>query len=304
MLIRRQTNCTGPPAIDSITPGAQPNCFTVTGQNLIGATVSVDLPGVIVTAVMTTETTLSFCLTGEASFCPLSGTVTIATVNGSVQAPITLTAATPLPVDTPLTDSIGVLGERDQYCFTLAAPARVLLQATKTAGSPIQPCLDLRTAQGAPVAPAVCWNFTTGAARLDLDLAAGTYFAVVSDAGNNETGGYTVLLLPIQGGKPLTPDMPVTDTVDSLGDLDLFTFTLAAPARVLLQATRPAGSVIQPCLDLRTAQGAPVAPAVCGSNTAPTARLDLDLAAGTYFVLVSDSGNDQTGGYEMLMQLP
>lgn len=40
---------------------------------------------------------------------------------------------------------------------------------------------------------------------------------------------------------------------------------------------------------------------VCGSSLA---RLDLTLAAGTYFVEVSDQFKDGTGGYSLLWQLP
>jgi hypothetical protein len=42
---------------------------------------------------------------------------------------------------------------------------------------------------------------------------------------------------------------------------------------------------------------------VCVTFSGQAARLD-SLAAGTYFVEVSDNGNDQTGGYSLLMQTP
>src|SRR5688572_1970463 len=58
--ISRQANCIAAPVITSNVPGATANCFVVTGQGLLGATVSVDTPGVSVTGLKASDTSLSF----------------------------------------------------------------------------------------------------------------------------------------------------------------------------------------------------------------------------------------------------
>jgi hypothetical protein len=141
------------------------------------------------------------------------------------------------------------------------------------------------------------------AARLDLVLAAGTYFVEVSDNGNNQSGGYVLLYQPIVGPVPaLEPDVPISDAISPVGDLDLFTFTLTTQQRVVLQATQTGiPAAIDPCLRVLTgASGPPVTGGITCSF--PAARLDLVLAAGTYFVEVSDNGNNQSGGYNLLYQ--
>jgi hypothetical protein len=97
---------------------------------------------------------------------------------------------------------------------------------------------------------------------------------------------------------PLEPDVPASDSITPVGDLDLYTFTLSTPTRVVLQATSGA---IDPCLRVLTGIGEPP---VTGGTTCgfPAARLDLLLAAGTYFVEVSDNGNNQLGAYTLLYQ--
>ena len=64
-----------------------------------------------------------------------------------------------------------------------------------------------------------------------------TYFVEVSDNGNSQTGAYTLLcqLVVAATAVPLVPDVPAAETINPLGDLDLFTFTLATTTRVMLQ---------------------------------------------------------------------
>jgi len=68
------------------------------------------------------------------------------------------------------------------------------------------------------------------AARPDLVLAAGTCFVEVSDNRDTRTGAYILLCLPVVAANAVTlvADVPVSETVNPQGDLDLYTFTFTA----------------------------------------------------------------------------
>src|SRR5262245_55009045 len=139
-------------------------------------------------------------------------------------------------------------------------------------------------------------------ARLDLPLPAGTYFVEISDSGNNQIGGYNLIFEPIvlSGAVPaLAPDVIVNDSVSPLGDLDLYTFSVRTSDGYGMQVTATGvGRAIDPCLRIMSSEGGNPG-AICGF---PAARLDLSLPAGTYFVEISDSGNNQIGGYDLIFE--
>jgi hypothetical protein len=91
------------------------------------------------------------------------------------------------------------------------------------------------------------------------------------------------------------------ESVAPLGDLDLFTFTLASSERVIVQVT---GTGTDPCLRILTGASAPPVAGGTDCNGGFTAGLDVVLAAGTYFVEVSDFNDNQTGSYTLLLQKP
>jgi hypothetical protein len=303
--VDRRTNCLAPPTFQSITPGSAPNCFTVTGQNLLGATVITDISGATVTDVKSSDdgTKVNFCLSATEELCNRSGTATVTTGTGSFDVPVSATNTTKLTPDVLTSGSISVIGEQDRYCFDLTAPARVVLQARGIVsfGSGVEPCLELYT--GSPAMPvpdgAACLGGDPFTTRLEVTLAAGTYFVLVRESGNDRAGDYNLILEPIVGGRLLTPGTPANDTITPLGDLDLFTFSLTATKQVTIQVT-PSG--IQPCIELF--KGTPAQPVSGGSTCANgTAQLNLSLNPETYFVLISDNGTNNTGNYSVLLQI-
>ncbi len=294
--ISRQSNCLVAPSVTGISPAATQNCFVVAGQNLLGATVSADIPGVSTTDLAATPTSVNFCLSTQAPVCSLSGTVTVTTLGGSSPAlPVTIVGAANWPGAIEFVDSLATSNRSDRFCFTLPAAQRIIVQATSLA---FDPCLILTTDGGAAVAGGSACAFP--AARLDLTLPAGSYFVDISDNGNTQVGAYTMVYEPIIAATaaPLIADVAVQESALPTGDLDLFMFTLTAPTRVILQATSLA---IDPCVRLLTAAGDP--PVTGGTACAfPAARLDLVLGAGTYFVETSDNGNTQSGDYTLLYE--
>jgi hypothetical protein len=193
------------------------------------------------------------------------------------------------------------VGDLDFYGFTLSVPRRVVVQVTSTSG--IEPCLELLSGFNEPAVPGGAMACLGGAVRKDLALPAGTYFVLVSDFDNNEVGGYNILLQVIEpgGAVPLSHDVPVAAAIDVVGDLDFYGFTLSVPRRVVVQVTSTSG--MEPCVEvLPGISGPPVAggATVCLGGTV---RKDLELAAGTYFVAVSDFDNNETGGYNVGLQV-
>src|SRR2546425_413705 len=72
---------------------------------------------------------------------------------------------------------------------------------------------------------------------------------------NDQTGAYSLLYLPVQASiaTPLVADVPVSDTLSPIGDLDLFTFSVPISTRVVLQAT---SSAFNACLRIWAADPA------------------------------------------------
>jgi hypothetical protein len=179
---------------------------------------------------------------------------------------------TPLTPDVTVSSSIGALGEKDLYCFDLAAPTRVVVQS-RGLTSGIEPCMEVYTGALATLAPNGSICVVSTVLRLDLTLAAGTYFVLVQDHSSSATGNYNLLLELIEGGTVLTPGASAPDTITPIGDLDLFTFSLTATKQVIVQVT-PSG--IQPCIELF--KGTPAQP-VSGGPTCSngTAQLNISL---------------------------
>jgi hypothetical protein len=91
-------------------------------------------------------------------------------------------------------------------------PTHVVLQAAMVAG--IQPSLRIMTGAGGPIITGATTHWSYTAARLDVTLAAGTYFVEVSDAYDDAAGTYTFIYERIQA---LTTDRSGAAILPSLG---------------------------------------------------------------------------------------
>jgi hypothetical protein len=207
-----------------------------------------------------------------------------------------------LHADVPVGRTLLSGGEADTYEITVPARTRVVLQATT--GGTIEPCLRLIRPSGAPApSGATSSCATTKTARLNVVIGPGTYIVNVTDGAGDESGAYTLIFEPLSRppAVSLTSDTIVADTLNPRGDLDLFTFTLTQQSRVVLQAST--ASATEPCVRLHTPADSPTLSGTTSNCAAPTtARLNRVLAAGTYFVEVSDSGNNETGAYRLVYE--
>ncbi len=210
--------------------------------------------------------------------------------------------AVPLVPDVAATEAIDPIGDLDLYAFTLEATTRVVVQAAHSGNFLL--CIEILTGVNEPAVSGekACGN---PAARVEVELAPGTYFVLVSVSAffNTTIRSYSLVLqrLQVQDAAALTPDVPVTEAIDPVADMDLYTFTLDTAKRVVLQATRSSGGLF-PCVEVRTAGNGQLVSGGqnCGSSAG---RVALELAAGTYLVLVSSQINT-AGGYSLLLQLP
>lgn len=303
--IERQANCSSAPIVSVISPGSSANCFVATGQSLSAATVTVDTTGVSVFGLQGNDSALNFCLRPQAIVCSLSVSVTISTLAGSSSPfPLTLAGAASLTPGQAVGGAVSAAGERDQFCFSAGGLERIIIQATS---ADVNACVAVTTAAGAavPNGSACVSSILTGTARVDLVLGAGDYRIDVFDNGNNHTGAYTLIYEPLisSAAAPLVPDAPVTRFLDVTGDLDLFSFTLASATRVVVQAT---SFDINACMRVMTAPGGPAVPGGgfgCVSTLfTGSTRFEQVLDAGTYFVEISDNGNNHTGNYTLVYE--
>jgi hypothetical protein len=218
--------------------------------------------------------------------------------------PIQAPAASALPLDTQLAAQINQPGDYDLYTFTLAAPTRVLLQATEIPADGLggwSPCLTVLTDLDDTAAIPLCDAFHP---RIDQLLEAGTYYVLVNETDNYRLGDYEILYQPIQApaASALPLDTQLAAQINQPGDYDLYTFTLAAPTRVLLQATEiPADGLggWSPCLTVLTDPDDTAAIPLCDTFHP---RIDEVLEAGTYYVFVNEIDNYRLGDYEILYQ--
>lgn len=90
--ITRSTDCRQPPAVDSLPPVnlGETACISITGSNLLGATISTDNPAIQVSDVQTSESSVEVCLTVSAQ-APLGPTeLVITTPVGAVSTTLTV----------------------------------------------------------------------------------------------------------------------------------------------------------------------------------------------------------------------
>lgn len=195
--ITRLSNCAVPPLVETLTAVPENNSFTLTGQNLLGATVSVNIPGVYVADVRATDTTLKFRLRGSEIVCSSVGKAVISTPFGSVETTVTRVGAAHLTLGKVLPGTIAQVGQTNFYCLELLSPIAGLVEVVPAAGSSLKPCVSVfRDVKGAPIRDGTaCATANAASAIVDTDIASGLHFIAVSGA-NFTTGAYTLVVRP------------------------------------------------------------------------------------------------------------
>jgi hypothetical protein len=175
--------------------------------------------------------------------------------------------------------------------------------------SPSGATINMSNCDGGPCTPFnPCLQCTVLISLLTLPET-GTYTLLVSDGGNNETGGYRVQLTRIP---PIIPtpgipyNVPVNVTISPTTDIDLVSFQGMAGTIVriavasgtpgfdpFLEVLDPAGQVVPTTPD--SCDGGPCTPFnPCVQCTFQTANFMLPLS-GTYHMIFTDIGFDEGG---------
>lgn len=191
------------------------------------------------------------------------------------------------------------VADLDSFVFTAAANDKIRLQALKVGGGYYAvPCVDLRDPDGLPVGNPVC----SGNVQINQTLTKpGTYKVLVTESGNDDTVQYNLSLhrvfpfpasaLPIKYGQVLG------DEINPSTDLDFFVFTGSASDWIRINASKTAGGYYAVvCFEVYQPDAALLGQKQCGTNP----LLDIVLSqTGTYYILVSEDGNDDVVTYNL-----
>jgi len=205
--------------------------------------------------------------------------------------------ATVITYGQTVTDAIDVVGDIDVLRFDGVAGDTVRLQAIKRSTSSFPAaCIELLDPD------AVTMQQGCGAAAvLHLTLArTGTYVVIVSENGHDQTLSYTVALERIHAPSPTARALPygttLTDAIDIVGDLDLFMLSGVAGDLIRVQAIKQSSSSFPAvCITLFDPQVTQVHSG-CGAGAIVTLTPSI---TGTYVILVSENGHDQTTSYSV-----
>lgn len=184
-------------------------------------------------------------------------------------------------------------GDLDLYYFDVVAGEIVLLQMTWQEGT-MRPCLQLIAPDNSRME--ACQNSFSN--RIDTELSQTGRYTVLADTFFLGTGNYSIVLerlIPASASAdPLAFGQSVTDMIDPVGDLDLYTFDATDGDHVVIINSWQEGSM-RPCLQLI----APDNTRHVACNLAFSNEIDIALdQTGTYAVL-ADVFFGGTGTYTL-----
>jgi hypothetical protein len=248
------------------------------------------------------------CGLGEAErTAPTPGTYTIQVSDfgnnqsGSYDISLTVVSATassctePIACGQTLQGTIDAIGERDTFRVTTTAPNEVLSIAAVETGGISDACWRLFGPDGEPVGATVC-----GGAAERTAPTPGAYTIQVGDFGINQSGSYAINLTVVSATassctEPIACGQALQRTIDAIGERDSFRVTTTASNEVLSIAAVQTNGISDACWRLFAPDGEPVGATVCSSG----ARERTARAPGAYTIEVSDFGGDQSGSYDI-----
>jgi len=180
------------------------------------------------------------------------------------------------------------------YNFTASANDAVTIRMSKTSGN-INPQIELYNPAGSFIAG--------GSGQIDKTLtAAGTYTILVRDY-NNSSGSYVLTWLRVKNpcnAPAISCGQVPKGALSNVGKIDAYMLTATAGDNIALTLTKTSGG-LDPSLELYSSSGSRINynSTPSGNQVTLTERIS---TGGTYTVLVSDYGNDQTGGYTLKFQ--
>ncbi|PYJ79703.1 MAG: hypothetical protein DME22_25085, partial [Verrucomicrobia bacterium] len=180
--------------------------------------------------------------------------------------------------------------------FQFAAVAGDVVRVRMSRSSGIDPRIELFDSQGRSVADTTAF----ADAVVDLALASGTYYFLLSDLNGDETGTYGVSLERLNNpanAKPIAYGQTLEASIDAVAEMDAYSFQAQAGDVVRVRMSRSSG--IDPQIELFDSQGR----SVTNITAFADAVVDVPLASsGTYYLLLSDLNGDETGAYGVSLE--
>ena len=202
--------------------------------------------------------------------------------------------------------------DSDRFDFNGSEGAKIRLVAKGTSGF-VSPRVELRDPMGVVLHDGVCFPSCEPPAfnvvASSTLPATGTYTLTVSDVGFNNTGNYEIYLGCIEGpcfeALPLPLDTSMYSDISAFGiDVDYFEFDAVANTELRLIAKGTSGFV-SPRVEIRDPGGTLLHAGGCFPsceastfNEVPSPAMPV---SGTYSVLLSESGQDNSGNYELYL---
>jgi len=202
--------------------------------------------------------------------------------------------------------AIGTIGDVDLYTFTASVGDSFVITAGDTSGTAFTPLMTVYRPDGTVQATDVAAG-GAGVELLSLTVA-GTYSVVIADNTDNHIGNYALHFVKSPGpqavdpadqdGGALTSGQAITASLTA-GDLDAYTFTLAAGGSATVRASELGATAFFPLIDVFGPNGTRVG-SNAGSASAIVTLTSVTLG-GTYTIVMHDSGDDNIGQYALAL---
>jgi hypothetical protein len=199
--------------------------------------------------------------------------------------------------------SLSPVGDSDFYRFFSTGNERVHIRVARTQPTNIYfvPCIDLIAPSSSTVTACASSNFNSVVATLNEP---GLYAIRVRENANDNSGDYMLLLdrvLPNPTpARLLHSSETLTDRIDPLSDMDLFTFDGVAGSNVAVTASRTDGTNIYfaPCVGVWAPDSALTL--TCTGSGSQTVQMTLPVT-GSYTVGITDQTVDTPGYYSVTL---
>ncbi|MEM9219522.1 MAG: calcium-binding protein [Cyanobacteria bacterium P01_F01_bin.150] len=192
----------------------------------------------------------------------------------------------------PIEDTIDPITDIDDWTFTANAGDRFLIQL-----SPISIFLDPRFQLLDPTSNTIEDRNADGQSFEIVVSQSGTYTALISDSGINDTGGYSFTVQNITQPDTITTISSgdnISADISSISEIDTYTFTANADDRILLQLSRDS-IFLNPRVQLLAPTGETIA-----NEADDSVELNIVLSqSGLYTAFITDDGINDTGGYSL-----
>lgn len=197
------------------------------------------------------------------------------------------------------------VADLDSFQFVAHANDLIRLIAVKVGGGYYAaPCIELLDPTGVPVLqPATVCNTSI---QIDQSLTtAGKYTILVTEQNNDDTVNYNLSVtrvFPFPGNATaMIYGQVLSDEINPPADLDAYTFPGTAGDQVRINATKTGGGYYaQVCIEWYQPDSTLLGSKSCGTSVQlPDTTLT---KTGTYMLLVSEAGNDDTVSYNLGLQ--